>query len=192
MLWISHFMTFAFGAFAGIMIAQVGWDNKAAPTAANPPAQSPPSVSPEAATAVAGRIQQLESHLSHSPEDLDSRIQLGNAYFDTDKFESAIIHYSKALEAQPRNADVIVDMGIAYRKIGRSDVAAQKFREALVINDHHVNARYNLGIVLKWDLDDIPGAVAAWDTLLLYTPNHPNAATLRLELAQMRQAGPRR
>lgn len=184
-------MTFAFGAFAGIMIAQVGWGNKAAPTVSNP-SPSPPSVSPEAATAVAGRIQQLESHLSHSPEDLEARIQLGNAYFDTDKFESAIIHYSKALETQPRNADVIVDMGIAYRKIGRSDVAAQKFREALVLNDRHVNARYNLGIVLKWDLNDIPGAIAAWDTLLIYVPNHPNAATVRQELAQMRQAGPRR
>ena len=182
-------MTFAFGAFAGIMIAQVGWGNKAAPTVTNPP---PPTVSPEAATAVAGQIQQLESHLSHTPEDIEARIQLGNAYFDTDKFESAIIHYSKALEAQPRNADVIVDMGISYRKIGRSDVAAQKFREALVINDRHVNARYNLGIVLKWDLNDIPGAIAAWDTLLVYTPNHPNAATVRQELAQMRQAGPRR
>ncbi|MBM3264599.1 MAG: tetratricopeptide repeat protein [candidate division Zixibacteria bacterium] len=181
-LWVSHLMTFAFGAFAGIMIAQTGWET---PQTVSSPSPQP---SPQTTSAVAGRIRQLEEHLSHAPNDVEGRIQLGNAYYDTEKYESAIIHYGRALELNPRNPDVIVDMGIAYRFIGRSDVAAQKFRDALAIDARHVNGRYNLGIVLKWDVKDIPGAIAAWDTLLMYHPNHPNTASIRQQMAEMRNA----
>jgi cytochrome c-type biogenesis protein CcmH/NrfG len=179
LLWVSHLMTFGFGVFAGIMMAQVGWGTSST--------SSTPSAAPQASNdQSAAVIQQLESHLTHAPDDLEARIQLGNAYFDAGKYESAILHYSKALEMKPRNPNVIVDLGIAYRHIGRSDVAVQKFREALAIDAQHVNARYNLGVVSRWDLNDLPAAIAAWDTLLLYHPNHPNAATVRAQLAEMR------
>ena len=179
LLWASHFLMFGFGALTGIMVyqASVG-GGSSVPTAA--PSIAPPS------NDLFAVIQQLETHLSHAPDDAEARTRLGNAYFDSGKFESAVLQYGKALELRPGVPDVIVDLGISYRNIGRSEVAVEKFREALAIEPRHVNGRYNLGIVLRWDLNKFPEAIAAWDTLLMYHPQHPNAATIRAQIQEMR------
>ena len=179
LLWVSHLLTFVIGALTGIMIAQVGFGVQQT-------ASSTASVFSQPSNDQASIIQQLESHIAHAADDVDARIRLGNAYYDTGNFQSAIIHYAQALELRPDNPDVIVDMGIAYRRIQRSDVAVENFQKALDINPRHVNARYNLGLVLKLDMKDIPRAIAAWDTLLLFYPNYPAAASVQAQLLQMR------
>lgn len=181
LLWVSHLLTFVIGGLTGILIAQVGFGVRPA-TSTTAPVISPPSNS------AASVISQLESHIAHAPTDVDGRIRLANAYFDAGNYQSAIMHYAQALEMRPGNADVTVDMGISYRRIGRSDAAIEQFRKALAIDPRHVNARYNLGLVLKLDENDIQGAIAAWDTLLLYYPNHPNAANVNEQLSEMRSS----
>ncbi|MBI4553709.1 MAG: tetratricopeptide repeat protein [Candidatus Latescibacteria bacterium] len=177
LLLLSYLLTFIFGAAAGLAGSRLIGNNR-------PPSTPSPSPGTPDQSAV---IKQLETHLSHAPDDAEARVQLGNAYFDAGNFESAIIHYSRALELRPRNPDVIVDLGIAYREIGKSEAGVARFREALAINPRHVNARYNLGLVLKTDLHDFRGAIAAWDTLLTIIPTHEKAAWIREQLAQMKR-----
>lgn len=139
--------------------------------------------SPPAGSAI---INQLQTHLTHSPDDSEARTQLGNAFFDAGNYQSAIMQYAQVLEKAPNNPDVIVDLGISYRRIGESETCIKRFREALSLDPSHVNARYNLGLVLQSDTLDFPGAIAAWDTLLMYTPNHPRAGWIREQMASMR------
>lgn len=177
---VSYLLTFVFGFAAGLGSARMTGVGQ---SSESPPSSGAAQPSPDQAAA----IRQLETHLSHAPDDINARIQLGNLYFDTGRFESAIIQYGRALEIQPENPDVIVDQGIAYRRVGQSDVCIRKFREALTIDPAHVNARYNLGLVLQADFQDYAGAIAAWDTLLTQTPDHPRAGWIREQLAQMRR-----
>ena len=179
--WVSHLVTFVFGALAGIIMSMVLGGNEPLPV--NAGGVPPPTGTPSAGSAV---INQLQTHLTHSPEDREARTQLANAYFDAGNYQSAIMQYAQVLETDPNNPDVIVDLGISYRRIGESDACIKRFRKALSIDPSHVNARYNLGLVLQSDALDFPGAIAAWDTLLMYTPNHPRAGWIREQMASMR------
>lgn len=179
LLLLSYLLTFVFGGAAGFAGSRLlGGNRTTTPSPAGPDSPGQSAI-----------IQQLETHLSHAPNDVESRVQLGNAYFDAGNYESAIIHYAKALDLRPRNPDVIVDLGIAYRELGKGDVGVAKFREALAINPRHVNARYNLGLVLMTDLRDFRGAIAAWDTLLTIVPNHEKAGWIREQMGRMKQQG---
>ena len=132
------------------------------------------------------RIEQLKAHLEHSPEDVETRIQLGHILFDAGNYNQAIEHYQIALEKQPRNADVRTDMGIALRRTGRPEQAVHAFRHAIQDDPQHVNAHYNLGVILTSELDDPAGAVAAWERVLELAPNSPRQAELRKAVQQLR------
>ena len=111
-------------------------------------------------------IRLAKSILEKDPRNLEALIKLGNAYFDTDRYQEAINVYSKALTIDPKNADVRTDMGIMYRKLGQFDKAIQAFRQAAQDQPMHVNSRFNLGIPLKYDKNDLPGAIQAWEEFL--------------------------
>ena len=94
----------------------------------------------------------------------------GNLYFDADQYEKSIQAYRKALELKPDNADVWTDMGVMYRKAGRSDEAVKAFDQATAVNPKHEVSRLNKGIVPLHDLQDPAGAIRAWEGLLKSTP----------------------
>ena len=117
-----------------------------------------------------GEIKQLKAALEKDPNDLPTLIELGNAYFDSDRYQEAIEVYLKALAVDPKNPDVRTDMGIMYRKLGQFDKAIEAFRQAAQDQPMHANSRFNLGIVLKYDKNDLKGAVQAWEEFLKLEP----------------------
>lgn len=56
-------------------------------------------------------------------------------------------HYAKAYAANPKNADLLSDMGYSYYLRGRMDLAESRLKEALDANQHHRSAQTNLGLV---------------------------------------------
>jgi len=124
-------------------------------------------------------VEQLQEHLQHEPDDIATRTRLAHTLFDMGNYRQAIEHYQFILEAQPTNADVRTDLGIAYRRTERSDLAAAAFRRAIQDAPAHRNAHYNLGIVLAHDLHDPAGAVAAWERFLELAPDAPKSADVR-------------
>jgi len=135
-------------------------------------------------------IRLARSILEKDPRDLQALITLGDAYFDTDRYQEAIDAYSKALAIDPKNPDVRTDMGIMYRKLGQFDKAIQAFRQASRENPMHVNSRFNLGIVLKYDKNDFAGAIQAWEEFLklepLLDPGDERAAMVKQEIEAMK------
>ena len=111
-------------------------------------------------------IRLAKSMLEKDPRDLQALVTLGDAYFDTDRYQEAIDAYSKALAVDPKNPDVRTDMGIMHRKLGQFDKAIQAFRQAARDQPLHINSRFNLGVVLKYDKNDFPGAIQAWEEFL--------------------------
>ena len=116
-------------------------------------------------------IQHLEKETVENPQDNRAWIQLGNAYFDTNQFTSAIQVYLRALELHPDNADVWTDLGIMYRRNRQPDKAIEAFDKAISVDPHHEPSRFNKGLVLMHDLNDSNGAIKAWEGLVEINPD---------------------
>jgi len=111
---------------------------------------------------------------------------LGNLYFDTNQPKEAIEAYSQYLVSKPDNPDVRTDMGIMFRSLGQFDRAIEEFRKAAQSDPKHANSRYNIGLVLLHDKQDIKGAVKAWEEYLKVDPNSERAQRIRAQIEKMK------
>jgi cytochrome c-type biogenesis protein CcmH/NrfG len=149
-----------------------------------PPQPPGPSVSP---AEVASKIQALKDILKKDPKNLGAWSELGNLYFDSDQPKEAVEAYNQYLAIKPDNADVRTDLGIMYRKIGDFDRALQEFRKAAQSDPKHVNSRYNIGIVLLHDKQDIKGAIQAWEEYLKVDTSSERALRLKGQIEKMKK-----
>jgi cytochrome c-type biogenesis protein CcmH/NrfG len=116
----------------------------------------------------------LLEQLKSSPDNLELLGKIGNIYYDTQQYPTAIGFYQKVLRLQPTNAGVRTDMATAYWYTGNPDTAIQEFNQALSYDPNNANTLFNLGIV-KWQGKmDIQGAVASWQKLLATNPKYEN------------------
>ncbi|NIO15754.1 MAG: tetratricopeptide repeat protein [Deltaproteobacteria bacterium] len=128
--------------------------------------------------------------LEKDPNNRRAWIRLGNIYFDTAQNEEAVVAYRKALDFEPGNADVRTDMGICLRRLGRTDEAIEAFKKSTVSNPRHYQSRYNLGLTLLHDKNDLQGAIDAWEGLLRAVPDFPGRERLALQVENLKQAKP--
>ncbi len=147
------------------------------------PAPAPPA---RDSVAAASEIQTLKEVVTKDPKNLPAWVELGNLYFDTDQPKEAIDAYSRYLAVKPDNPDVRTDMGIMYRKLGQFDKALEEFRKAARSDPKHVNSRYNIGLVLLHDKQDIQGAVKAWEEFLKVDPNSERAKRIKAQIEKMK------
>jgi len=135
---------------------------------------------------VASQIQTLKEIVKKDPKNLPAWVELGNLYFDMDQPKEAIEAYSQYLAVKPDNPDVRTDMGIMYRKLGQFDKALEEFGKAAQSDPKHVNSRYNIGLVLLHDKQDIKGAIKAWEEYLKVDPNSGKAQRIRAQIEKMK------
>ncbi|HUL30521.1 MAG TPA: tetratricopeptide repeat protein [Thermodesulfobacteriota bacterium] len=156
----------------------------------NPPMAPPgvPAPAPPARDSVeaASQIQTLKEIIKKDPKNLPAWVELGNLYFDTDQPKEAIDAYSHYLAVKPDNPDVRTDMGIMYRKLGQFDRALEEFRKAAQSDPKHENSRYNIGLVLLHDKQDMAGAIKAWEEYLKVDPNSERAQRIRAQIEKMK------
>ena len=189
---LSVVIAFLVGFITGATVAILkGRKNDARPVATQPSA-APPAMAPAAPLSspsseeVNPKIQALKDIVQKDAKNLSALVELGNLYFDTDQPKEAVEAYSKYLAIKPDNADVRTDMGIMYRKLGDSDRAMQEFRKAAQTDPTHVNSRYNIGVVLLHDKQDIKGAIKAWEDYLKADPNSERAERVKAQMERMR------
>ena len=156
------------GFFAGVVFGIYKSETGKPPRSAmfSQPAEKEQKVSAEKAA----EIFKLEKITKENPNDVAAWSSLGNLYFDTENYENAIRAYNKSLALNPNNADVLTDLGVMFRRTGQPRKAIEAFDKAAKIDPHHETSLYNKGIVLMHDLNDIQGAVKAWEELLKRNP----------------------
>ncbi len=121
-------------------------------------------------TKLAAKIFELEKELSQHSDDFTQWTHLGNLYYDTDNFDKAIMAYKKSLELNPDDAAVLTALGVMYRRSGQPAEAIKAFDKAIKANPRHEVSRFNKGIVLMHDLNDVEGAIKAWEDLAELNP----------------------
>ena len=95
---------------------------------------------------------------------------LGNAQRLMGDIERALESYTKALETDPRSANILSNRGAMHAELGNHQAAAADFRKALESNPNLPEARTNLGISLM-DAGDLQGALKEHDFALKLNPN---------------------
>lgn len=159
--------------------APQGGDNGPASAGGPPPgAQMPPQVM--------AMVQQYRAALEKNPDDVAANIGFGDLLFDSAQWEKAVDHYGRALAKDPGNADVRVDMAIAYHNLGQDQRAREEMER--VTHDHpdHKQAWLNLGVVSA-TMGDRAGAIRAWERYLTLDPNGPHAPEIRAQIEELRK-----
>ncbi|WP_300461520.1 tetratricopeptide repeat protein [Desulfobacula sp.] len=116
------------------------------------------------------KILPLEQYLKQHPEDGEAWTQLGNLFFDSNQVKEAIDAYEKSLAIEPGKIGVITDLGVMYRRNNQPRKAIEAFDKAIAIDPSFETARFNKGIVLLHDLNDVAGGIEAWEALVAQNP----------------------
>ena len=182
------------GVFFGVLVGWIMGAQQAtgvAPAAApqSPPAQSAAgSAQPSPPPFDESRAAQLKAAADQSPSDANARVQLGNLYFDAERYDDAVRWYEDALRVDPKNVNASTDLGIAYYYSNQPDRALAQFDKSLELDPKHSKTLLNIGIVRAFGKQDLDGAEKAWQRVLDVAPDSPEAAIAKKGLDGLRAA----
>ncbi|HEY3299157.1 MAG TPA: tetratricopeptide repeat protein [Methylophilaceae bacterium] len=70
---------------------------------------------------------------------------MGNAWLSLKQYDQAIESYQRALSASPKNAEILLNLGLAYREKNQIEAAIATFESAIQANKGFKEAYDNLG-----------------------------------------------
>ncbi|MFZ0804090.1 MAG: tetratricopeptide repeat protein [Terriglobales bacterium] len=147
-----------------------------------------PQLTPEQQKAMLDQaLAPLLATLKTSPNDFDTIVKVANVYYDGRQFPDAAKYYQLAVKAQPKNADLLTDLGTSLWYTGDADGAIVEFQRALKYRPDHPGTLFNLGVVRWQGKMDPKGAVQAWEELLQRNPNYPQRQQIEQYIARAKQ-----
>jgi tetratricopeptide (TPR) repeat protein len=177
-----------FGLIAGWVIgSQEAAIGRPAPAT---PASSSAAASPRAAAVEQAKVTAFESVADREPSNPTPRVQLGNLYYDAERYDDAIKWYAEALKLSPNDVDVSTDLGVAYYYTTQPDRALAQFERSLAIDPKHTKTLLNLGIVRAFGKQDLKGAEEAWRQVVALAPDSPEGQAARRAIDSLQSAHP--
>jgi len=173
-----------FGVIVGWILGSQQASTPAATAAAPAEGRAPAPPLDEA------RLKTLAAAAGSEPTNPAPRVQLGNLYFDAERYTDAAQWYEDALRLQPKDANVSTDLGVAYYYTNQPDKAIAQFEQSLAIDPAHTKTMLNMGIVKAFGKQDLAGASAAWKQVIATAPASPEAQAARKALEGLQQAHP--
>jgi tetratricopeptide (TPR) repeat protein len=131
-------------------------------------------------------VAPLLATLKASP-DPNTLVQVANLYYDGRQYPEAIKYYQLAVKRQPKNADLLTDLGTSLWYTGDADGAIAEFQKALTYEPNHPGTLFNLGVVRWQGKLDPKGAVEAWEELLRRNPNYPQRQEVQEYIERAKQ-----
>ena len=187
----------AFGV-AGIAFGLIaGWIIGTQQAAKNPPPAAPATAATTAAPSSSNtraaivdeaKVSALKVVAEREPTNAQPRIDLGNLYFDAEKYDDAIAWYEQAVKLSPTDVNLSTDLGVCYYYTNQPDKALARFDASLKLDSKHVKTLLNLGIVRAFGKQDMPGAIKAWEQVIAIDPNGVEGQAARRALDTLRQA----
>ena len=183
----------AFGLIAGWIIGT----QQAGPRVPTAAAQSAPAAQPgdpsgagRAAVLDESQVQALKSAADREPSNPSPRVQLGNLYFDAERYADAIKSYGDALKLAPDDVNVSTDLGVSYYYTNQPDRALAQFDHSLRIDPNHAKTLLNVGIVRAFGKQDLDGATEVWQRVVQLAPDSPEGQAAKRAIDSMRSAHP--
>ncbi|MGH9143888.1 MAG: tetratricopeptide repeat protein [Vicinamibacterales bacterium] len=188
----------AFG-IAGILFGLIaGWIIGSQQATGRPPAAAQPAAQ-QAATSTAGatsraavldetQVNALKTVAEREISNATPRVQLGNLYFDAERYDDAIKWYGDALKLAPDDVNVSTDLGVSYYYSNQPDKALTQFDRSLRLDPKHAKTLLNVGIVKAFGKQDLDGAESAWKQVLAIAPDSPEGQAARRALDGLQSA----
>jgi len=167
-----------FGVILGWVLGSQQSSRSAAPAAVAPVQ----TAAPQAPALDEARVQQLKAMIEQDPGNAGAHAQLGNVYFDAQRFPDAITAYEQSLKINPNDPNVSTDLGVSYFYSNRPDEALAQFDRSLKIDPKHTKTLLNKGIVLAFGKEDLRAAADEWKKVVELAPDSPEGQRARQAL----------
>jgi cytochrome c-type biogenesis protein CcmH/NrfG len=182
------------GIFFGVLVGWIIGSQQATGVVAQPAAATAPAAAtpPSAQAAPAfdeSRVTALRATAERNPSDAETRVQLGNLYFDAERYPDAIRWYEDALRVDPKNVNASTDLGVAYYYSNQPDRALAQFDKSLAMDPRHSKTLLNIGIVRAFAKQDLEGAEKVWQRVVELAPESPEAGVAKKLLDAHGQTG---
>ncbi len=121
------------------------------------------------------RVADLTRIANDDPKNAGSRTELGNLYFDSERFDLAIPWYEAAFKLTPSDPNLSTDLGVCYLYTDKVDQAIAQFEKSIAADPKHLKTWLNLGIAKAMVKGDAPGGEAAWLKVIELAPGSDEA-----------------
>jgi len=133
-------------------------------------------------------VAQIESFLASNPDDAQAWLQLAHVAYDLQDWPRAVNAYQRYLELAPADPDILSDLGVSLRGVGRGEEALAAFDRAQEIAPQHWQSRFNEAVVLAFDLGRFDAAAEVIDELRDLQPDNPDVERLAAAVERGRDA----
>ena len=180
---------------SGVM-AWIVWTQRPVPVESAVPAPVPvaesaaPSEAPAPAPIDEARVEELQSAAEQAPDDAQIRVDLGNLYFDAQRFEEAIPWFDAALALGLEEVQVSTNLGVAYFYTDDVDQSLAQFERSLELDPTHGQTLLSIGIVRAFGKQDFDGAIEVWEEVQQLMPGSREAIAAADAIEQMRSMHP--
>jgi tetratricopeptide (TPR) repeat protein len=154
-----------------------------APAAQMQPPQTPPPLDVQ-------RAADLERQANAEPANAAVRVDLGNLYFDAERYDLATSWYEAALKINPKDVNASTDLGVSYYSSNQVDRALEQLEHSLAIDPTHTKTLLNKGIVLAFGKQDLEAARRTWELLVKIAPKSPEAERAAVAIEALKGAHP--
>ena len=187
----------AFG-IAGVLFGLIaGWIIGSQQAVVRPPAAAAPSAQQAPAGSGSGtraavldetQVNALKTVAEREAANATPRTQLGNLYFDAERYDEAIKWYGDALKLSPKDVNVSTDLGVSYYYSNQPDKALAQFDQSLTLDPKHAKTLLNVGIVKAFGKQDLDGASVAWKQVIAIAPDGPEGQAAKRALDSLTSA----
>jgi len=177
----------AFGLITGWIIGSQQAPSRQPPAQAAAPS-APAQANTRAAVLDEAKVTALKSVAEREPANAKPRIELGNLYFDAERYDDAITWYEAALKLTPKDVNLSTDLGVCYYYTNQPDKALAQLDKSLAIDPKHTKTLLNLGIVRAFGKQDLAGATKAWEQVMAIDPNSPEGQAAKRALDTLKSA----
>jgi TPR repeat len=194
------------GVLFGFLTGWIIGAQQARPASAPPPGASAAAAGPTTGGPSAGpgggnapaeapkldqaRIDDLRKRAADNPRDAAVRAEIGNAYFDAERYPEAITWYEASLGLDAKNVDVSTDLGVSYYYSNQADRALAQFERSLQIAPKHTKTMLNIGVVRAFGKQDLAGAASIWQQVVAIAPESAEGRAAKRMIEAVRTAHP--
>ena len=108
--------------------------------------------------------QELKRAVELDDQLVPALVYLSRIYMDDKNYADTVPMLETATQLDPSNADLYLNLGVAYRGVGRLDDAKAAYDKALSLDPSNPAPHFNLGVLLGDFNKDYDGAVDAFTT----------------------------
>ena len=86
-----------------------------------------------------------EATVQANPDSSVAQFELGNAYYQAGRLESAVEAYQTAIELDPNYQAAYANLGVTYYQLQQFELAARQYEKAIELDPQDGDVAYNLG-----------------------------------------------